>query len=37
MQVFTARMAEAVTREFAPAREPASKAKRKKADPKGKT
>jgi ATP-dependent protease Clp ATPase subunit len=36
-QVFTARLAEAVIREFAPARKPASKEKRKNADPKGKT
>ena len=34
-QVFTARLAGAVIREFTPARKPASKAKRKKADPKG--
>ena len=36
-QIFTARLADAVIREFGPARKPASKAKRKKADPKGKT
>jgi hypothetical protein len=34
-QVFTARLAEAVIREFTPARKPASKAKCKKADSRG--